>query len=897
MRTGAERRHDGISRSEETVSQLPLTVFLDDPLATRVDLTGGKGVGLAVLESIPGIRVPQAYIITTSLDDQLLGQYPNIREEINELDRLSEQWLKAKLLQREIEAQEWERQIAASGELLKATMGRLIIPQGIRGEIGAAYGQLSQRVGEKNVAVAVRSSGTAEDGDDNSFAGQYASFLHQQGEAEVIGSVQGCLVSQFTDRVITYRNNKRLEKAEKVLRDHPGEIERALSASEGLSHKESKLAVVVQKMINSSVSGVGLSIDPITAAPIIYIELNHGIGESVVGGEVTPDCFWVDPKTLKITGRRLGAKGVKTSYVDGGTQTVEVSEADQMRYSATDAKVEELAGMIKKIKDVCGWHVDTEFAFDEQGEINFTQSRPETTASKEDPMIVKIRVKGVPEDVAENAEVILKGGMVGAPGAAAGTKLYAETVGEAMEALESAENKGKKMILVTDMTKPDWVPVMKSVAGITTRHGGRNCHAAIVSRELGVPCLVGLEGGIEALKSSAVSDITLDVGQMTVYESILPLEEVGEDVDVREMLANPTETVIGINMAMPDEARKLHPLAELGKNFKISLLRTEFLLSEIGHVRAFVDFDQGKIDPSSDLYKEVKERIARAGCRSAEEYFITTLSEGYGGVASVFPNSEVVLRTTDFKTNEYANLLGGEKYETAEENPMMGWRGLVRSLSPENREAFKWELQAIKRAREMGYKNIEIMFPMVRDLMELTGGPQMEERYGKGFKGAYEIMGEVGMGEGIDGLKLVMMVEVPADVVRIRDFITAGKVKRISFGTNDLTQLTLGVDRDNERMQKIPQYNETNPAVVEQVRSVIRVCKELGVETGICGNAPSNYPEFAQMLVEAGVDSMGVTPDRYLATYRLVREAEQKREAAAGGNGQGRILGKITFSP
>lgn len=854
------------AKGKENPSEVSLTGFLNDARARDVSLSGGKGKGLAELDRIPGIKVPNAFIIFTSLYDRLIEKNPQLAEKIRILDRASEEWIKAELTDNRGEVELLKREIADGGGFLREELGKVTLLPEMRAEITNAYNML----GENDVAV--RSSGTLEDAGDNSSAGQYKTFLHQHSIEQVLESVRECLASQFTERVITYRNEDRLKKSKKAL-EHKPKVEEAIRMSKDLSHEKSKLAVVVQEMINASSSGVGFSIDPITGVKLIRVEENYGIGEAVVSGDVTPDLHFVDPKTEEIVGRRLGEKGDKTVYCEGGTTTTKVLEEERKRYVSSDLRVKEIARGIKAISEAFGIPVDTEFAVDKEGVLYFLQSRA-VTALSNDSMTVEMREKIVPETVAETAEIILKGGITGCRGVASGIKMFAKDVEEAKRLLRTEKYRNKSVILVTEKTNPDWVSVMREVKGIITEKGGGNCHAAIVSREMRCPCLVGTEEQMKLLMGDAIEEITLDASNQTVYRGELPLQELGENVDPRELLENPTETTIGMNVSMPDEAKKLAALAELGDKFKISLFRIEFLLDQIGvHVNALVDFDKGGIAPESNLYKEIADKIGESGCSSGKEYFITILSEGIASVAALFPNSAIVVRTTDFKTDEYRNLIGGKEYEKVEANPMMGWRGLIRSLSPQNRDGFKWELEAIKRARDMGYKNIEMMFPVVRNPKELTGGPEVDAI---GFRGAYEIMKEVGIGRGIDGLKTLIMVEVPANVVSINDFIDAG-VNGISFGTNDLTQFTLAVDRGSGVLAGIPWYSETNPAVVEQVRSVIRVCRKRGIETGICGNAPSNSPEFVKMLVKEKINSIGVLPDSFLATYRLVRAEEEKR--------------------
>lgn len=871
----SERNAGPSSVEGEIRAQAPLICFLEDERAKRVDLVGGKAASLAELNSIPGIKVPEAFVVTTSLWDQISQQNPEIGERIQGLDYLSSEWLRAKLSENDADAISLEKQISNGGEILRNMIGNLQFQSPTETKIRDAYERLCQIAGEENMAVAVRSSGISEDGRDNSFAGQYDTYLHQQGQEEVVESIKKCLASQFTDRAVVYRNEGRLKMSQDVLVSSKSDIDSSIKASVGLSHQEAKLAVVIQRMVNASAAGVGFSVDSKSGAPFIHIDVSYGLGEAVVGGSASPDSYDIDPKTGAIVNRNLGGKEVKTAYVIGGTEEIEVLEGDRKKFAISDDKARELAGKIEIIKERYGREMDTEFAIDGRGEIYFVQARPETVASKIDPMIVKMRRKIIPEGAAREVDIVYRGGITGAPGVANGIVMFANNIEEAKRIIDSPENKGKKIILVTKETKPDWVPIMKKVAGIVTERGGATCHAAIVSRELEVPCIVGAGETGEVLGKYAGQEITLDATGKKIYQGALPLEEIGEDIDTRELLENPAKTKMGLIISNPDMAKKMHALSELGPNFMISLLRIEFLLNDIGvHVNALRDFDSGKITSDSDLYKRIGEKIA--GYSSGQEYFVTKLSEGIASFAAVFPESDITVRSTDFKTNEYESLIGGGAYEAEEDNPMMGWRGLVRSLSPENRDAFKWELEAIKRAREMGYKNIKLMFPVVRDPKELTGDPELTAI---DFKGAFEIMDEVGMGPRKDGLKVGIMVEVPTNAIRIHDFIDAG-IDFVSFGTNDLTQFTLAADRDNGKIQALSWYGETNPAVVSLIRASIRACKERGVETGICGQAPSNSPEFAKMLVEEGISSIGVVPDRFLATHRLIKQAEENSKTS-----------------
>lgn len=881
----------GIADNKEIKGQLPLTVFLDDPRAKDVSLTGGKGASLAELSEL--VPVPPGFVATTALCDRLLEQHPEITEKIDRLDQFSVSWLKAKLAKNDegdSRAGVFEAQIRDCGAVLEEQFKSIGFSPEIKDEIARPYNRLSERVEKKEAETAVRSSCPLEDGADFSFAGQYGTELHQVGEEEVVGTSMKCLASQFGARVIMYRNIARLGVSGQALVKNGGDIEDAIKTSESFSHSKSKLAVVVQEMVNASnsVSGVVFSRNSNTNANKICVNVSYGLGESIVSGKVTPDFYEVDPRTFEITGRRLGEKATKTVYAKKGTMTVEVPEADRKKFCRTDAQIIEIAKAAKIIGDHYGDPRDIEFAFDASDKLFFTQARPDAALLKKfgekDPMIVEIRERIIPEKVAEEAVVILQAGSTGCPGVATGEILFAENVEHVLSVIEAEENKGKKFIMVAEMTDPDWMPAMKKVTGIITQVGGENCHAAIVGRELGIPTIIGAGDKIKFLKGNSGKEVTLDASDHKIYEGILSTEEVGDDADVREIKKNPTDTVIKINMAMPDEAGKLHAFAELGDKFGIGLLRIEFLLSEIGvHVNALVDFDKGNIDPNSELYKRIADKIA--GFKSGKDYFITKLSEGIASEASNFPDSDVAVRTTDFKTNEYANLIGGKEYESViERNPMIGKRGTGRAISPECREGTMWELEAIKKAREKGNKKIKIMFPMVRTPDELTGSPLVHSK--PGYKGIFEIMKEVGLERGKDGLKVGMMVEVPSNVLQIDKFLDTG-IDFVSFGSNDLTQLILGVDRDSQELAQIPWYNEENPAVMDAIDSVIDACNRRGVETGICGNGPSNRPNMVKRLVARGITSISVTKDRYMATYRLVREAEEeKRKLKEQGIGE-----------
>jgi len=898
---------------------VPLTDFFEGPFAHKVEYAGGKGSNLAELNSVEGIKVPPGFMVLAPLSELILKQNPQIVEKIKELDEYSVSWVKAKLNESEEEAQSLEKAYSEKGAIIEKEMNSVKISQDERKKIVESYDELSRRVGIKNVRVAVRSSGICEDGSEFSFAGQNKTELHQEGEEEVINAVRSCIASQFGGRAIQYRNDARLTLTKRAL-EKEKDLDNALASNENFSHTESRLAVVVQEMIDSDASAIGFSVDSVTGADITRIDYNLGIGEALVGGDVTPDSYEVDPRTDKIIYRSIGEKENKTVYVKGGTQLVEVPLEQRNRPAVVDDIVIDTAKQIHLakahyLKKFNNKKIDMEFAV-KNGVVYVTQARPETISSAKDPMIIEMREFTVTKEAKKGAKIAMKSGRMGSPGAATGIPMFAQNIEEAEKFLDAEENKGKNIILITNKTSPDWVKIMKRVKGIITRVGGDKCHAAIVSREQRVPCIVGAGSAIENLKNR--KEITMDARNTMVYEGKLALEETGEDIDVREFLKNPTKTVLGIILANPDEAKRLHALSELGNKFKVSLLRAEFILGDIGaHIntlvdynekfkdinpirvqeQALVDFDQGRL--SKDLAEKVAKLLLENGYVSAKEYFIEKYSEGISRFAAIFPNSEIVLRTTDYKTNEYAELIGGKEYEEHEENPMMGKRGLERFLDPANREGFKWELEAIKRARDNGYKNIEIMFPMVRDPLEISGTPEeMEKKYKEGFRSVVDLMKEVGLEKGKDGLKVLMMVENPENVIMLDEYKKAG-IDDISIGSNDLTQFTLGVDRDNEYLAGISQYTEMNPAVIRLVIQALRTCKEKDIISGLCGQAAGNYPEFAEMLVDEGIDSMGVPPDRLLATHRIIVEKESKKRSEGtvvyeaptdvGGNDYGKL--------
>lgn len=822
----------------------PLLIDIDDPRAKNRLLVGGKIASLAQLATIS--RVPPTVAITKHASEIFMRQTPDMTAMIEELDTISNEWIQQSLAGKQDE--DLQEQIFSQGQSIRQRIHEADLPPHMAHEIKLAYQKLASKM---NLAhgLAIRSSGIAEDLSHASFAGEYDTFLNQRGLQQVCASVKSCLESQFTERVINYRNEINLSAIQ--------------NGNELLSHREASLAIAIQGMVDAKTSGVAFSRNSETGAPIYSIEATHGLGQALVGSEVTPDLFFVDPARMHIVGRHPGDKAIKTVYApEGGTMDRQTTRQERQSFALSDHQVIEVAKELAKIDKHYGIPIDYEFAFDPSNTLWSLQARSDPVARDLDPMIIPMKGSEIAKDAEKHSRVVFKGGITGSPGVGIGQLRLARS------AEEAKKNVKKGDALLARMTTPDWTIVFRKTSAIVTDIGGRNSHAANVGREKRKPVLVGTGNGTNALAPYEGSTMTVDASNRIIYEGALPLEETGEDINVQELIDNPTQTALGVILSDPEEARKIHGLKELGDNFLISLLRIEFLLGEIGiHPKALLAYDKGEIVDEL-LREKIQEKIAAYG--NGKEYYIKTLSEGLAQFAALFPQSPITIRTTDFKTNEYSELLGGNLYEAQEENPMMGWRGLIRSLCPENREATEMELEAIKRARDMGYPNIQMMFPVVRDPIELIGGKALDRI---GYKGIFELMDEVGLKRGENGIPVGIMVETPANVVRIDEFIDTG-INFVSFGSNDLAQFTLASDRDNELIQKVPWYQEINPAVTWGVEHVIKQCKTRGVKTGICGNAPSNSPTFVKMLIAAGIDSIGVMPDRFLSTYRFVREAE-----------------------
>ena len=704
-------------------------------------------------------------------------------------------------------------------------------------EIRFAYREMERRYG-KDVDVAVRSSATAEDLPTASFAGQQETYLNVRGEKELIGKVMECFASLFTDRATSYRVDK------------------------GFDHLKVFLSVGVQKMVRSDLacSGVIFSIDTESGfKDVVYITGAYGLGENVVQGIVNPDQFYVFKPALKkgfrpIVEKKLGTKEKKLIYKENGigTEQKEVALQDQREFALSDDEVLTLARWTCIIEEHYGLPMDIEWAKDGlTGEFFIVQARPETVHSQRDLAVLKTYV------LEEEGKLLLEGEAVG-------TKIGQGEVTVIEDPREISKFKSGQ-VLVTGMTDPDWEPIMKVAGAIVTDKGGRTCHAAIVSRELGVPCVIGTGDGSKVLRNG--SEVTVDCsrGEGRIYEGGLKyrIDEVA-----LSNLPRP-RTQIMVNFGIPGGAFIQGQIPNDG----VGLAREEFIInSYIGiHPMALIEYDELKKKANKDegIAKVLKEIDRRSiSYRDKAQFFVDNLAMGIAKIAAGFYPNDVIVRFSDFKTNEYANLIGGYLYEPEESNPMIGWRGASRYYDEKFKPAFGLECKAIKKVRdEMGLTNVKVMVPFCRTPEE--GRKVINAMEGFGLK------------QGENGLEVYVMCEIPSNVVLAEEF--ADVFDGFSIGSNDLTQLTLGLDRDSEFVSHI--FDERDEAVKRLVKSVIDAAHKHKPrrKIGICGQAPSDFPEFAEFLVECGIDSMSLNPDVVLKTRLDIAEVEKKMKAQEVG--------------
>ncbi|WP_457681531.1 phosphoenolpyruvate synthase [Thermovibrio sp.] len=801
-----------------------LVLWLEEVGIKDVPLVGGKNASLGEMKKNlepKGVRIPDGFVITANAYRYFI-KFNNLEEKIREI-------LKG-LNVNDID------DLHKRGEKIRELIKSGKFPEDLKELVKKYYRELSAKFNTENVDVAVRSSATAEDLPNASFAGQQETYLNVRGIENLLNSVKKCFASLFTDRAISYRETF------------------------GFDHFKVALAVGVQKMVRSDLasSGVGFSLDTESGfKDVVLITGSYGLGEMIVRGAVTPDEWLVFKPTLKkgykaIIEKKLGEKTQKMIYGESEKEPVKVVPvplADRDKFCLSDEEVLKLANWICLIEEYYSnkngrWTpMDVEWAKD--GELNqlfIVQARPETVHSRKD--YTKITVYKVIEPPEKRREKVLVKGI------AVGRKI-AEGKVKVLMSVEEADRFNEGDVLVTDMTDPDWEPIMKKASAIVTNRGGRTCHAAIVARELGVPAVVGTGNATEVLKEEQYVTVSCAEGEVGyVYDG--KIEYKVEEVDLNK-LPKP-KTPIMFNIATPEGAFDLSFLPNSG----VGLAREEFIINNyIGiHPNALIKFEEVK-ERAPEIAEEIEKRTR--GYEDKREFYIDKLAFGIGKIAAAFYPKPVIVRFSDFKSNEYANLLGGRLFEPKEENPMLGWRGASRYYSPQFKEAFGLECKAIKKVREeMGLDNVIVMVPFCRT-------PEEGEK-------VLKVMEESGLKRGEKGLKVYVMCEIPSNVILFEEF--AEHFDGFSIGSNDLTQLTLGVDRDSSLVAHI--YDERNEAVKWMVAKAIKEGKRVGRKVGICGQAPSDHPDFAQFIVKEGIDTISINPDSILEVIRAVYEIEKK---------------------
>lgn len=794
-------------------------IKLEEISINSLPLVGGKTASLGEMIqklSPKGIKIPSGFAITADAFTAIInkGQLnERIHQKIESIDV------------NDISS------LANTGKEIRSLIKNIDLPLELEQEIIVAYKNLSLQVGMENCDVAVRSSATAEDLPNASFAGQQETFLNIRGENDLLEACKNCFASLFTDRAISYRIHK------------------------GFKHENIKLSICVQKMVRADLasSGVIFTLDPESGARnVILVSSSYGLGENIVGGRVDPDEFIVQKELLEkfpspIIKRKLGAKQMRLVYSGHGTRTtknVEVSSFERNNFSINDADVIQLSKWAKLIEDHYSkvYHtsmpMDIEWAKDgNSNELFILQARPETVHSQYTSSQNEIY------SLAEKGKIILKGRAVG-------SKIGKGNV-HIIHNVEELSSFRPGEVLVTDMTDPDWEPVMKKASAIITNRGGRTCHAAIISREHGVPCLVGTGTATECLKN--IQAITVSCAQGDegyVYKGLLKYSVEKIETDFLKQ----TKTQLMVNLGNPNEALKISRLPVRG----VGLSRIEFIIN-----------DSIKIHPMALVHLEslqdhsAKEQIYKligSYANNPKQYFVDKLAEGISTIAGAFYPRPVIVRFSDFKTNEYSNLIGGKHFEPREDNPMIGFRGAARYYHEKYREGFALECQAIKKVREeIGLTNVKVMIPFCRTPSE--GVAVIEE------------MKKNQLAIGKNQLQVYVMVELPSNILSANEF--AKIFNGFSIGSNDLTQMILGIDRGSEILLDL--FDERNPAVLKMISMAIAKAKESNIPIGICGQAPSDYPEITKFLVENNIDSISVTSDVVYKTLKIIAQAEGQR--------------------
>lgn len=804
----------------------------------NVNIVGGKVANLGELQKVKGVAVPDGIGVTT------LAFKLHIDNGVIEVDE--KKMTVREYIEMRLKGLDYGDPIAVAeaGSDVRTAVEAAEMPKEVKEEITKSYSQLCEEAGIEDLPVAVRSSATAEDTEDASFAGQQDTYLNMRGTEEVLDAVKRNWASLFTDRAILYRNEQNID------------------------HNQAFLSVGIQRMIESKTAGTAFSVHQDTGLPgVSSIDGSHGLGEGVVSGSVSPDS-WVAKRDrngeFQIYRKTFGAKLQKVVYrkvtnvkAAEGIELVDTSRQERDIFSLTEEQVKTLAKAVEAIHNHYGMYMDIEWAFDADGELWILQARPETVWNKWEkakPNIVKMTVTVVPEKVVKDLEPILSGVFGG--GAAAGKVVIIDAEKEGKELAIELARVGRGDILVTTMTKPDMLAAMLLAGAIVTDHGGRTCHAAIVAREMGICCIIGTGKATTVLEEGEVITVEANLGK--VYAGELKIVEQGKDVDVAKLLR--TKTELKTIVSSPYAAMKVWKFSKFPSHGGVGLVREEFAHATeiLVHPLAGLAYDKKKII-DDDLRADIENTIK--GYSSFKEFYKDKLANNIALIAATQVNGQpIILRTVDYKTNEYREQIGGYLFEPKEKNPMMGYRGINRMLDEAYREAFELEIEAIAKARKK-QKNIAVMFPVVRTPEEL--------------KEAIDLFAAHGLVRGEDELKIGMMVEVPANIFQIEEFLATG-IDFISIGSNDLTQLTLGLGRDNDKMSRV--FDETNPAVLKALEIAIKTAKNQGITTGLCGQRPSDDPDFAGLLVEWGIDSISVVPNAYENVVMAVHDQEQKLE-------------------
>jgi pyruvate, water dikinase len=787
-----------------------LILWFKDLNIKDVPYVGGKNASLGEMYrklNSKGVNVPNGFAVTAHAYQELI-RHNKIQDEIK--------WALNGLDTSDV------KDLAKRGQQVRSILLNTDFPEKLNQEIEKAYDKLCAEYG-KDTDVAVRSSATAEDLPDASFAGQQETYLNIRGKKSLLSACKRCFASLFTNRAISYRVDK------------------------GFDHFKVSLSIGVQKMVRSdkASSGVMFSIDTESGfKDAVLLTSAYGLGETVVQGSVNPDTYYIFKPTLKegfkpIIEKDIGEKKIKMIYTKNRshpTEIIKTTEEERNSFVLDDKEVLELAKWTCIIEDHYKKPMDIEWAKDGvSGKLFIVQARPETVQSQKD--LTKL------EDysLSKKSSVIVKGDSVGAKIGAG--KAHVITSTKDINKFKEGE------VLVTDMTDPDWEPIMKIASAIVTNRGGRTCHAAIVSRELGVPCIVGTNNGDKKIKNGSEITVSCAEGEEGfVYRGILPFKI--NRVNIKNL--KKPKTKIMMNVGNPERAFEFSFIPNEG----VGLAREEFIINEYIkiHPKALINFSKLKD-------KKVKARIElmTKGYKSKTDFFINKLAQGVGMIGAAFYPKDVIVRLSDFKSNEYANLVGGISFEPKEENPMIGWRGASRYYSDDYKDAFALECKAMKKVREeYGLKNVKLMVPFCRTVEE-------------GEKVIAE-MKKNGLVQGKDDLEVYVMCEIPSNVILADEF--AKIFDGFSIGSNDLTQLTLGLDRDSSLVSSI--YDERNMAVKKLIALVISKAQKNGRKIGICGQAPSDFPDFAQFLVHCGIDSISLNPDTVVKTTLEILKEEKK---------------------